>query len=70
MIIYLRRNAFNPTFAVIMEYIVNIREMLERTVSVEASSKEEALRKIRKAYFDGDIVLDWDDVKDTEIEVV
>lgn len=52
-----------------MEYIIKITEVLERTLSVEASSKEEALRKIRKAYADGDIVLDWEDIKDTEIEL-
>lgn len=52
-----------------MEYEINIKEVLERVVTVEAQSKEEALRIIRKAYDEGAIVLDWDDLKETAIQM-
>lgn len=52
-----------------MEYIVNIKEVLEHEVCIEASSKEEALRKVRKAYGDGEIILDWEDLKETDFSI-
>lgn len=52
-----------------MKINVTIRETLTRKVEIEAGTKEEALRMVRKAYADGKIVLDWDDFTATEVLV-
>ncbi len=52
-----------------MEYRVNIKEVLEHEVCIDASSKEEALRKVRKAYSDGEIILNWEDMKEADFSI-
>lgn len=52
-----------------MKIKVTISETLTRTVEVEARTKEEALRMVRKAYDCGEIVLDWNDHAETEFSL-
>lgn len=52
-----------------MKYLVRVAETLARTVIVEANSMEEAEDKVDQAYDDGQIVLDYDDFSEYEIEV-
>ena len=40
------------------EYDVKITETLEKTVTVEAASREEAEEKVRQAYYDSEYILD------------
>lgn len=43
------------------EFCVVIHEVLSRSETVKAKSSEEAKEKVRKMYYDGDIVLSADD---------
>ncbi|WP_278672144.1 DpnD/PcfM family protein [Leyella stercorea] len=52
-----------------MKYNVTIKEILARTVQVEAGSVEEAESAARKMYHNCDIVLSADDYVTTEIVV-
>lgn len=52
------------------KYNVSIKESLKREVSIEANSKEDALRKIKKKYDAEEIILDSFDFLSTEFEVV
>lgn len=45
-----------------MTYPIEITETLQRTVTVEADTLEQALSKVKAAYADGSIVLDVDDM--------
>ena len=51
-----------------MKYEVEITEILQRVVEVEAASVEDAERQVRATYRAGDIVLDAEDC--TEVEIV
>ena len=51
------------------EYNVMITETLSRIITVEASSEREAEEKVKEMYNDEEIVLDWNDLDDTDIEV-
>ena len=50
-------------------YRVVVTETLQRTVYIDAKSAEEALDKVQEMYDNEEIVLDWGDYQDTEIEV-
>jgi len=52
-----------------MKYNVTIKEILARTVQVEAGSVEEAESVVRKMYHNCDIVLSADDYVTTEMVV-
>ena len=52
-----------------MEYIITITEHLQKTVRVEADTREEALSKVETKYADGDIILYGEDFVDFEMEV-
>ena len=52
-----------------MKYYVSVTEVLNRTVSVDANSEEEALRKVGTAYQRCDIVLDSDDYLEDSVEI-
>jgi hypothetical protein len=52
-----------------MKYVVNIREILEREVEIEADSLQKAQEKIEQQYNDEKIVLTADDYKGTEVIV-
>ena len=49
-------------------YTVEIKEVLRRRVDIEAYSEAEAHDKVIDMYYDGDIVMDSDDVSDGETE--
>ena len=49
-------------------YTVEIKEVLRREVEIEAYSEAEAHDKVMDKYYDGDIVMDSDDVSDGETE--
>lgn len=49
-------------------YTVEIKEVLRRRVEVEANNPDEAHDKVMDKYYDGDIVIDSDDVSDGETE--
>lgn len=48
-------------------YGISVREILKRTVIVEAENLEEAIQKVEKAVEREEIVLDVDDYDDREI---
>jgi len=50
------------------QYGISVREILKRTVIVEAENLEEAMQKVNDAYEQDKIVLDADDYDETEIE--
>lgn len=47
-------------------YKIYITQTLQRELEVEAESKEEALNKIEEKFNNGELLLDYDDVIDTE----
>lgn len=49
------------------KYGISVREILKRTVIVEADSLEEAIQKVESAVERDEIVLDVDDYDDREI---
>lgn len=51
-----------------MKYVVRVAETLARTLIVEANSMEEAKDKVDRAYDDGQIILDYDDFDEYEVE--
>jgi len=53
-----------------MKYIVEIEEILQKVVEVEAESKDEAWKKVSQQYKDEEIVLDSSDHVDTTITVL
>lgn len=52
------------------EYEVEITETLQRTVKVNASNQEEALKKVEERYNRGEIILSADDCTDRNIQAV
>lgn len=53
-----------------MKYIVEIEEILQKVVEVEAESRDEAWKKVNQQYKDEEIVLDSSDHVDTTITVL
>jgi len=53
-----------------MEYEVRITELLQRTVSVEAKSRSEAMALVKSRYDDGDYVLDAEDFQGVSFKPV
>ena len=51
-----------------MKYLVRVTETLARTVIVEANSMDEAVDKVDRAYDDAQIVLDYNDFSEYELE--
>ena len=51
-----------------MKYKVTITEVLSRVINVEAENEEDAVKKIEKQYWCGDIVLDSSDYGYTSFE--
>lgn len=49
------------------QYGISVREILKRTVIVEAESLEEAIQKVEDAVERDEIILDSDDFDDREI---
>lgn len=50
------------------KYGISVREILKRTVIVEAENLEEAIQKVGEAVEHDEIILDVDDYDDREIE--
>lgn len=53
-----------------MKYIVRITETLVRTVIVDAENEQDAEDKVYNAYDDAQIVLDYKDFEEYEIETL
>lgn len=53
-----------------MRYKIKVQETLERIVEVEASSIDEARDKVEELYNNEEIVLDYSDFVDVNIELV
>ena len=51
-----------------MKYKVNVKEILSRTVEIEADSLEDANRKVHQLYDAEEIVLDSSDWQETIID--
>lgn len=49
------------------KYGISVREILKRTVIVEAENLEEAIQKVEDAVERNEILLDYDDYDDREI---
>lgn len=49
------------------QYAISVREILKRTVIVEAENLEEAIQKVEEAVEREEIILDVDDYEDREI---
>ena len=49
------------------KYAISIKEILKRTVIVEAENLEEAIRKVDQARENDELNLDFDDYDDTEV---
>ena len=54
--------------SIMARYGISVREILKRTVIVEAENIDEAIQKVNTAYEQEKIVLDADDYDETEIE--
>lgn len=52
------------------KYIIEITETLQNQIIVQASSREEAERIIKEKYDSGDIVLNENDLVDTNIKCI
>lgn len=48
------------------EYDIKITETLEKTVTVEAASREEAEKQVMQAYYDSEYILDSENFKGVE----
>ena len=51
-------------------YVVEVTETLQRQVSVDATSYEEAVKKVRKEYDEEEIVLNYLDIVDVNFKPV
>lgn len=49
-----------------MKYRIDIKEILLKTIEVEADNHFEAIEKVKKKYNNGDITLDASDHLDTD----
>ena len=52
------------------KYTIEITETLQKQISVEANSYEEAERKVKEQYRNNDIILDSDDYIDTNYQCI
>lgn len=52
---------------IMSKYAISVREILKRTVIVEAENLEEAIKKVESAVEREEIILDVDDYDDREI---
>lgn len=51
-----------------MKYIIQISELLTRRLEIESETSEEAVKKVKDNYYDGDIVLEADDYVDNSVQ--
>lgn len=53
-----------------MTYTVKFTEVLEREVAIEAGSPEEAWEIADEMYHNQEVVLDWSDLTESDMEVL
>ena len=53
-----------------MKYDVAIEELLTRVIEVEANSLEEAFMVASELYYNEEVVLDFNDFADVNIEII
>lgn len=53
-----------------MKIKVEITEVLQKTIEVEAESKSEAINKAKEQYYNGEVELDASDFINTEFEII
>lgn len=51
------------------KYLVEVNELLSRTITVEAIDEESAINIVKRMYKEGEIVLDSFDFVDTTIDI-
>ena len=51
------------------KFIIEITETLQKQIEIEADSEVESIEKIRKEYFQSNIVLDETDFIETQFDV-
>ncbi len=51
-------------------YKIEVKETLAEVVSIQASSKDEALEKVKESYRRGNIVLEYDSFVDVEFSLI
>lgn len=54
--------------SVMKKWVVRVEETLCKMVEVEAEDSQEAIEKVRDAYRNADIVLDYEDYVDTDFD--
>lgn len=50
------------------EYKIEIKETLQRTIKINAKSKEEAIRKAKEKYRNSEIILGAEDFKNVDFK--
>lgn len=50
------------------EYEIEVEELLQKVVKIEANSLEEALDIAKEMYSNEEIILDYNDIKDTSFK--
>lgn len=53
-----------------MKYKIEFTETLQKTISIEAKSEEEAIQLAKEEYYKGNIVLDDTNFIDVDIELI
>ena len=53
----------------IMKYHVSVTETLNKVIGVEAENEESAVKLVNDAYYECDIVLDYNDIVDVKVEL-
>ena len=53
-----------------MKIRVEITEVFQKIIEVEAESKSEAINKVKEQYYNDEIELDVSDFIDTELEII
>lgn len=52
------------------KYKVSFQEILNRNIEIESDNEEEAKEKAKEMYDNEKIILDWDDLVCTDIEIL
>lgn len=63
---YLHKNRILKQRGVKVKYRIDIKEILLKTIEVEADNHFEAIEKVKKKYNNGDITFDASDRLDTD----
>lgn len=50
-----------------MKFNIEVEEIFQRVIQVEADSLEEAIKNVQQKWYDGEIVLDSEDFKDGDV---